>query len=428
MLSALEQYDPQIYELIRQEQARQSGVIRLIPSENYVSNAVMLATGSCLTNKYAEGYPGKRYYEGQQVTDLIETVAIERAKKVFKAEHANVQPYSGSVANLAAYNALATPGDTIMGLMLSSGGHLTHGSKGSITSKVFDAVNYVVNPDTGRLDYDEIEKQALEIRPRIIISGFTAYPREIDFQRFREIADKIGAYHVSDIAHISGLVAAGLHPSPVPFADIVSTTTHKTLRGPRGGMLLCKNEHAAKVDKAIFPGQQGGPHMHTITAIAVALAEADTIEFIEYAKQIVKNARRLAEKLKEYGFQLVSGGTDNHLILIDLRNKGIPGKKTAKALDRARIVTNFNTIPGDTASPFNPNGIRIGTPAVTTRGMKEEQMDEIARFIHTVAENLDNESVIEKINREVVLLTSQFPVPAHFILPGKKVVHPLSTR
>ncbi|MBN2534562.1 MAG: serine hydroxymethyltransferase [Spirochaetales bacterium] len=427
MFSALEQYDPQIYELIRQEQARQSGVIRLIPSENYVSKAVMLATGSCLTNKYAEGYPGKRYYEGQQVTDLIETVAIERAKKIFKADHANVQPYSGSVANLAAYNALAHPGDTIMGLLLSSGGHLTHGSKGSITSKIFNAAHYTVDPATGRLDYDEIEKLAEKIHPKIIISGYTAYPREIDFKRFGEIAGKVGAFHVSDIAHISGLVVAGLHPSPVPYADIVATTTHKTLRGPRGGMLLCKEEHAEKVDKAIIPGQQGGPHMHTITAIAVALAEADTVEFIEYAGQIIKNARRLAEKLMEYGFKLMSDGTDNHLILIDLRNKGIPGKKTAKALDRARIVTNFNTIPGDTSSPLNPNGIRIGTPAVTTRGMKEEQMDEIARFIHTVVENLDRESVIEKVNREVLLLCSQFPVPDHFILPGKKIIHPLST-
>jgi glycine hydroxymethyltransferase len=428
MISPLEQYDPQIYELIRQEQARQSGCLRLIPSENYVSRAVMLATGSCLTNKYAEGYPGKRYYEGQQVTDLIETVAIERAKKIFKAEHANVQPYSGSIANLAAYNALARPGDTIMGLKLSSGGHLTHGSRGSITSKVFNAVNYLVDPETGKLDYDGIEKLAEKTKPHIIISGYTAYPREIDFKRFGEIARKVGAYHVSDIAHIAGLVVAGLHPSPVPHADIVASTTHKTLRGPRGGMLLCRHEHGEKVDRAIFPGQQGGPHMHTITAIAVALAEADTIEFIEYAKQIVKNAKRLAQKLMEYGFDLVSGGTDNHLILIDLRNKGIPGKKVAKALDRARIVTNFNTIPGDTASPLNPNGIRLGTPAVTTRGMKEEQMDYIARFIHTVVENVDNESVIEQVNREVLLLCSQFPVPDHFILPGKTVIHPLTNQ
>ena len=427
MLSALEMYDPQIYELIQQEAARQSGSIRLIPSENYVSRAVMQATGSCLTNKYAEGYPGKRYYEGQQVTDLIEAVAIERAKKIFKADHANVQPYSGSVANLGAYNALAKIGETIMGLQLSSGGHLTHGSKGSITSKVFKSENYTVDPETGRLDYDEIEKLAQKVKPRIIISGYTAYPRQIDFERFKKIADSVGAYHVSDIAHISGLVAAGLHPSPVPHADIVATTTHKTLRGPRGGMLLCKEEHAAKVDKAIFPGQQGGPHMHTITAIAVALAEADTYEFIEYAKQIVANAKRLAQKLLEYGFKLVSGGTDNHLLLIDLRNKGIPGKKAAKALDRARIVSNFNTVPGDDASPFNPNGLRLGTPAVTTRGMKEEQMDEIARFIHTVIEHIDEETVIEKVSREVLLLCSQFPVPDHFIMPGKKIAHPFSS-
>jgi glycine hydroxymethyltransferase len=427
MISELEQYDPQIYELITQEQALQSGSLRLIPSENYVSKAVMTATGSCLTNRYSEGYPGKRYYEGQQVTDLIETVAIERAKKIFKADHANVQAYSGSVANFGAYNALAKPGDTIMGLQLSSGGHLTHGSKMSITSKIFNAVHYTVRPDTGLLDYNEIEDFAKKTKPAIIISGFTAYPRKIEFDKFEQIAKKVGAFHVSDIAHISGLVAAGIHMSPVPYADIVATTTHKTLRGPRGGILLCKAEHAEKLDKAIFPGQQGGPHMHTISAIAVALAEADTIEFIEYAKQIVKNAKRLSEKLIEYGFTLVTGGTDNHLILIDLRSKNVPGKKAAKALDRARIVTNFNTIPGDSAPPLNPNGIRIGTPAVTTRGMKEDDMDIIARLFKTVIENVDNEIVIEKVNREVMLLCSSFPVPHHFILPGKKAVRPLST-
>jgi glycine hydroxymethyltransferase len=427
MISELEQFDPQIFELIRQEQALQSGSLRLIPSENYVSKAVMTATGSCLTNRYSEGYPGKRYYEGQQVTDLIETVAIERAKKVFKADHANVQAYSGSVANLGAYNALAKLGDTIMGLQLSSGGHLTHGSKMSITSRAFTAVNYTVRPDTGLLDYNEIEDLAKKTKPKIIISGFTAYPRKIEFDKFEQIAKRVGAFHVSDIAHISGLVAAGIHMSPVPYADVVATTTHKTLRGPRGGILLCKAEHAEKLDKAIFPGQQGGPHMHTISAIAVALAEADSIEFIEYAKQIVKNAQRLAAKLMEYGFTLVSGGTDNHLMLIDLRKKGVPGKKAAKALDRARIVTNFNTIPGDDAPPLNPNGIRIGTPAVTTRGMKEEQMDVIAGFIKTVIENVDNETVIEKVNREVLLLCSSFPVPDHFVLPGKKMARPLTT-
>ena len=418
MVNALEQYDPQIYELIRQEAARQSGSVRLIPSENYVSKAVMLASGSCLTNKYAEGYPGKRYYEGQQVTDLIERMAQERAKKLFKADHANVQPYSGSVANLAAYAALINPGDTIMGMSLSHGGHLTHGWKVSLTSKFYNSVPYPVNPETGRLDFDEIEDLAKKHRPKIIISGATAYPREIDFEIFGQIAQKVGAYLVSDIAHIAGLVVAGIHKSPIPYADVVSSTTHKTLRGPRGGMLLCKKEHADNVDKAVFPGLQGGPHMHTMTAIAVAMAEADTPEFVAYAKQIVKNSKALAEKLLEYGFDLMTGGTDNHLILIDLRSKKIPGKKLAKALDRARIVTNYNTIPGDPAPPKNPNGLRIGTPAITTRGFKQEQAVQIAGFINTVAENIDNESVIEQVGKEVLLLCSQFPVPEHFIIPN----------
>ena len=416
---ALEQYDPQIYELIRQEKARQSAAIRLIPSENYVSRAVMLASGSCLTNKYAEGYPGKRYYEGQQVTDLIERTAQERAKKLFKADHANVQPYSGSVANMAAYAALIEPGDAIMGMSLVHGGHLTHGWKVSLTSRFYKSFPYPVDPKTGRLDFDKIEQLAKEHRPRIIISGATAYPREIDFEIFGKIAKSVGAYHVSDIAHISGLVVAGLHKSPVPYADIVSTTTHKTLRGPRGGMLLCRAEHAEKVDKSVFPGLQGGPHMNTITAIAVAMAEADTPEFIAYAKQIVKNAKALAEKLLEYGFNLLTGGTDNHLILIDLRNKNIRGKKLAKALDRARIVTNYNTIPDDPAPPLDPNGLRIGTPAITTRGMKEADVRKIADFINRIVENIDNESVIEEVGKEVLLLCSHFPVPDHFIIPNK---------
>ena len=419
MINALEQYDPQICELIRQEAARQSGSIRLIPSENYVSKAVMLASGSCLTNKYAEGYPGRRYYEGQQVTDLIERTAQERAKKLFKADHANVQPYSGSVANLAAYAALIDPGETIMGMSLSHGGHLTHGWKVSLTSKFYNSVPYPVNPNTGMLDFDKIEELAMKHRPKIIISGATAYPREIDFEIFGQIAKKVDAYMVSDIAHIAGLVVAGIHKSPVPYADVVSTTTHKTLRGPRGGMLLCKEEHAKKVDKAVFPGLQGGPHVHTMTAIAVAMAEADTTEFVAYAKQIVENAKALAEKLLEYGFDLVTGGTDNHLILIDLRSKKIPGKKLAKALDRARIVTNYNTIPGDPAPPMNPNGLRIGTPAITTRGFKQGQAKQIADFIKTIAENIDNESIIEQVGKEVLLLCSQFPVPEHFIIPNK---------
>lgn len=419
MVNALEQYDPQIYELMRQEAARQSGSIRLIPSENYVSKAVMLASGGCLTNKYAEGYPGKRYYEGQQVTDLIEGMARDRVKKIFKADHANVQPYSGSVANLAAYVALINPGDTIMGLSLIHGGHLTHGWKVSVTSKFYNSVPYPVDNQTGRLDFDHIADLAKKHKPKVIVSGATAYPREIDFEKFGQIAKDVGAYHISDIAHIAGLVVAGIHKSPVPYADIVSTTSHKTLRGPRGGMLLCKAEHAVKVDKAVFPGLQGGPHMHTLTAIAVAMAEADTPEFVAYAKQVVKNAKALANKLLEYGFNLVSGGTDNHLILIDLRNKNIPGRKLAKALDRARIVTNYNTVPGDPAPPSNPSGLRIGTPAVTTRGMREPEAEQIAAFINKVVENINNETVIEEIEKEVLLLCSQFTVPEHFIINNK---------
>jgi glycine hydroxymethyltransferase len=420
MAIALEQYDPQVYELIRQENARQSGAIRLIPSENYVSRAVMQASGSCLTNKYSEGYPGKRYYEGQQVTDLIERIAQQRAKKLFKADHANVQPYSGSVANLAAYAALINPGDTIMGMSLVDGGHLTHGWNVSLTSRFFKSVPYTVDPKTGRLDFNFIEDLAKKHRPKIIISGATAYPREIDFEIFGQIAKKVGAYHVSDIAHIAGLVVAGIHKSPIPYADIVSTTTHKTLRGARGGMLLCKKEHADKVDRAVFPGLQGGPHMHTLTAIAVALAEADTPEFVAYAKQIVKNSKALAAKLLEDGFNLVTGGTDNHLILIDLRNKKVPGKKLAKALDRAGIVTNYNTVPSDPAPPGNPSGLRLGTPAITTRGMKEKECEQIADLINKVVENIDNESVIEEVAKESLLLCSQFPVPEHFIIPNKE--------
>lgn len=415
MAEALGQHDGQVYEFIKQEQARQSGSIRLIPSENYASQVVMAATGSCLTNKYSEGYPGKRYYEGQQVADLIEALAIERAKKLFKAEHANVQPHSGSPANLAAYTALIEPGDTIMGLSLPFGGHLTHGWKVSVTSKFFNSVSYTLNAQSCRLDFNQIEELAKKHRPKIIISGASAYPREIDFEMFGQIARSVGAYHISDIAHIAGLVVAGVHKSPVPYADVVTTTTHKSLRGPRGAMLLCKQEHAKKIDKAVFPGLQGGPHMHTISAIAVALAEADTPDFVEYAKQTVKNARRLAEKLLESGFDLVTGGTDNHLILIDVRNKNISGKKLARALDRAHIVTNYNTIPNDPAPPFNPSGLRIGTPAVTTRGMKEQQMEQIVAFINKVAENIEDESVIEQVGREVSEICRQFPVPDYFV-------------
>ncbi len=414
MCSALEQTDPQVYELIKGEEARQAGSIRLIPSENYVSKAVMEATGSCLTNKYAEGYPTKRYYEGQQFTDQIELLACRRVMELFGAEGANVQPHSGSEANLAAYGALAEPGETIMGLALPHGGHLTHGWKVSYTGKFFKSVQYELDPSTGRLDYDRIEKLAREHRPKILISGSSAYPREIDFAQFDRIAKAVGAYHLCDMAHIAGLVAGGVHMSPIPYADVVTTTTHKTLRGPRGGVILFKQQYASAVNKSVFPGLQGGPHMHTISAIAVALKEASMPSFKTYAQQIVKNARRLAERLMEYGFNLVSGGTDNHLILIDLRNKKLAGKPLAKALDRAHIECNYNSVPGDTAPPFNPSGLRLGTPATTTRGMKEEQMDQVALWIRTVAENLDNESVIEQVGRQVQDLCRQFPVPEIF--------------
>lgn len=415
MTSILQNQDKTIYDLIEAEQLRQEHAIRLIPSENYVSRAVREATGSCLTNKYAEGYPGKRYYEGQQITDQIENFAIERAKAVFGAEHVCVQPYSGSVANVAAYTAFIEPGDTIMGLSLPYGGHLTHGWKVSVTGQFFKSVQYEVDPETGRIDYDEVERLATELKPKLIVSGATAYSRTIDFERFGQIAKKVGAYHVSDIAHIAGLVAAGVHPSPVPHADAVTTTTHKSLRGPRGAMIMCKEEHAAKINKAVFPGMQGGPHMHTISAIAVALGEASTDAFKDYAKQVVANANRLAEKLISYGFKIVSDGTDNHLILIDLRNKGMLGKPLAKALDRAHIVTNYNTIPNDPAKPFNPSGVRLGTPAVTTRRMKEEQMDIIAEAMSRIADNVDDDAVIDKVGAEIVELCKQFPVPDSFI-------------
>lgn len=415
MPSSLEKYDKTVYDLIVAEEQRQEHAIRLIPSENYVSKAVREATGSCMTNKYAEGYPGKRYYEGQQFTDQVESLAIERAKKVFGADHVCVQPYSGSVANVAAYTAFVQPGDTIMGLSLPYGGHLTHGWKVSVTGKFFNSVQYEIDPDTGRIDYDKVEQLAMEHKPKVIVSGATAYSRTIDFERFGAIAKKVGAYHISDIAHIAGLVAAGVHPSPVPHADAVTTTTHKSLRGPRGAMIMCKEEHAAAVDKAVFPGMQGGPHMHTISAIAVALGEASTDAFKQYAKQIVANANRLAQKLIEYGFKIVSDGTDNHLILIDLRNKGMLGKKLAKALDRAHIVTNYNTIPNDPAKPFNPSGVRLGTPSVTTRGMKEAQMDIIAEAMNRVTENVDDEAAIDQVGGEIVALCEQFPVPDSFI-------------
>lgn len=417
MLRAIEQADTAIFDLIRAEQVRQHNSIRMIPSENYVSKAVMQATGSCLTNKYSEGYPGKRYYEGQQFTDQIENLARDRAKHLFGAEAVNVQPHSGSPANLATYCALADPGSTIMGLALPHGGHLTHGWKVSFTGIFFHSVQYELNPASGRLDYDAIAKLAKKHKPKILISGSSAYPRAIDFTKFAEIAESVGAYHVCDMAHIAGLVAGKAHMSPVPYADVVTTTTHKTLRGPRGGMILCKEKHLKAINKAVFPGLQGGPHMHTISALTIALNEASSPEFEVYVAQIVANAKRLAEKLLEYGFDLVSGGTDNHLILIDLRNKGLAGKPLAKALDKAHIVCNYNAVPGDDAPPFNPSGLRMGTPAITTRGMKEDQMDLIAGWIHTISQNLNNEAIIDNIGQEVEELCSQFPLPDGYVQP-----------
>jgi len=367
--------DPEIAEAIKSELKRQQNKIELIASENFISIAVMAAMGSPLTNKYAEGYPGKRYYGGCEYIDVVESIAIERAKKLFGAEHANVQPHSGAQANMAVYFAVLNPGDTILGMNLSHGGHLTHGSPVNFSGKLYNIVSYGVDPETETINYDEVLRLAKEHRPKLILAGASAYPRVIDFKKFREIADEVGAYLMVDMAHIAGLVAAGLHPSPVEYADFVTTTTHKTLRGPRGGLILCKEKYAKLIDKTIFPGIQGGPLEHVIAAKAVALKEAMTEEFKNYQVQILKNAKALSTRLIERGFRLVSGGTDNHLMLVDLRNKGITGKDAEKILDEHNITCNKNAIPFDTQSPMITSGIRLGTPAVTTRGFKEEDMD-----------------------------------------------------
>ena len=409
----LEQADPAVARLVEQEFERQSQTICLIPSENHVSRAVLTALGSVLTNKYSEGYAHRRYYEGQQVIDELEPLAIERAKGLFGVEHANVQPYSGSPANLAVYLAFLEPGDTVMGMALPMGGHLTHGWGVSATGKWFRSVQYGVRRETGRADMDEVRELARKERPKLIFCGGTAIPRTIDFPAFAEIATEVGAILVADIAHIAGLIAGGVHPSPVGYAQVLSTTTHKTLRGPRGAMLMCSEEHATAIDKAVFPGLQGGPHDNTTAAIAVALGEASRPEFSAYAAQIVANAKVLAEALVERGFDLVSGGTDNHLILVDLTSKDVPGKVAAKALDRARLTLNYNTVPFDTRKPFDPSGVRLGTPAATTRGMKESEMLEIARWIDEGVEaaKREDESEIERIAGEVLELTRAFPIP-----------------
>ncbi|MFE4917463.1 serine hydroxymethyltransferase [Streptomyces sp. NPDC056661] len=410
---ALTATDPELAALVSAEEQLQADTLRLIPSENYVSAAVLEASGTVLQNKYSEGYPGKRYYEGQQIIDQVETVAVERATSLFRMDHANVQPYSGSPANLAVYLAFLEPGDTVLGMSLPMGGHLTHGWGVSATGTWFRGVQYGVRRDTGRIDLDEVRDLARTERPKVIFCGGTAVPRTIDFAGFAEIAHEVGAVLVADIAHIAGLIAGGAHPSPAPHADVVSTTTHKTLRGPRGAMLLSRAEHARAIDRAVFPGLQGGPHNQTTAAIAVALKEAATDDFSAYAHQVVANARALGEELASRGFDLVSGGTDNHLLLIDLTGKDVPGKIAAKALDRAGIVVNYNTVPYDPRKPFDPSGIRIGTPALTSRGIPASEMGTVAEWIARVVEaaRTDDEATITKVRADVKNLMDAYPAP-----------------
>ncbi len=405
--------DPQIAALIESEAQRQFAKLRMIPSENYVSLAVLEASGSVLTNKYSEGYAGRRYYEGQQFVDPIETIAKQRAQELFRADHANVQPYSGSPANLAVYLAFLSPGDTVMGMALPMGGHLTHGWSVSVTGKWFKSVQYGVRADTGRIDFDEVRDLALRERPKVIYCGGTAIPRTIDFPAFASVASEVGAVLVADIAHIAGLIAGGAHPSPAGHAQVITTTTHKTLRGPRGAMIMCDAAHATAIDKAVFPGLQGGPHDHTTAAIAVALKEAAAPSFSTYAHQVVANAKALAAALSGLGYTLVSGGTDNHLILMDLTAQEIAGKPAAKALDRAGIEVNYNTVPYDPRKPFDPSGLRIGTPAITTRGLSPEHMPQIAAWMDEAitAAKKDDEAVIERIAGNVRDLLADFPMP-----------------
>ena len=411
LMDTLKQSDPEIAKELDLELNRQRTKLELIASENIVSKAVMEAQGSVLTNKYAEGYPGKRYYGGCEYVDVVEQLAIDRAKKLFGAEYANVQPHSGAQANMAVFFALLTPGDTVMGMNLTDGGHLTHGSPVNMSGKYFKIVPYGVDKETERIDYDALEKQAEECKPKMIVAGASAYARIIDFPRLAEIAQKVGAYLMVDIAHIAGLVAAGLHPSPVPYADVVTTTTHKTLRGPRGGMILCKDaEFGKQFNKAVFPGIQGGPLMHVIAAKAVALGEALRPEFREYAAQTIKNAKALAETLQQDGFRIVSGGTDNHLMLVDLTSKDITGKEAQTVLDEVNITSNRNTIPFEPRSPFVTSGIRLGSPALTTRGFKEDDMREVGNIIALVLNDPTNEEKKEEARRRVAALCKKYPL------------------
>ena len=407
----LSQVDPKVAALIRAEETREADKLRLIASENYVSRAVLEATGSVLTNKYSEGYPEKRYYEGQQIIDQIELLAIERLKGLFGAEHINVQPYSGSPANLAVYLAFCAAGDPVVGLALPAGGHLTHGWNVSITGKYFASRGYGVRKDDHRIDFDEVRAIVREHKPKILWCGTTAYPRVLEFEKFREIADEVGAVLCADIAHIAGLVAAGVHPTPIGIADVVTSTTHKTLRGPRGGIIMCKAEHAKAIDRAVFPGLQGGPHNHTTAGIAVAAKEAAEPSFKQYASNIVVNAKSLAEALLSQGFTLITGGTDNHLVLVDLTSKRIGGKPAAQALDKAGIVCNYNSIPFDPRKPFDPSGIRMGTAALTSRGMGPKEMQRLAAFMDRVVRAPDDAAELERIAGEVKEMCSSFPAP-----------------
>ena len=413
-LKTIRQTDEEVYDAMALELERQQNNIELIASENIVSPAVMAAAGSYLTNKYAEGYPDKRYYGGCQYVDIVEKLAIQRAKELFGAEHVNVQAHSGSNANFAVYYAMLSPGDTVLGMSLADGGHLTHGAKVNLSGKIFNSVTYGVDAETGRIDYDKLLEIAKECKPKMIVAGASAYPRALDFKKFKEIADAVGAYLMVDIAHIAGLVAAGLHESPVPYADFVTTTTHKTLRGPRGGMIMCKEQYAQQIDKAIFPASQGGPLMHIIAAKAIAFKEALSDDFKKYQKQIVLNAKTLADTLLSRGVKLVSGGTDNHLMLVNLVGTGVTGKELEHLLDEARITVNKNAIPNDPEKPFVTSGVRIGTPAVTTRGMKEEEMKQIGNMIADVIEQ--KEAAVEKVKQNVLALCKKYPIYANDIL------------
>jgi glycine hydroxymethyltransferase len=418
MARPLEEVDPEIASVIRQETERQNSHLELIASENFTSQAILEATGSVFTNKYAEGYPAKRYYGGCEFTDIVENLARERAKKLFHAEYANVQPHSGSQANEAAYAAVINPGDTVLGLNLAHGGHLTHGNPLNFSGKTYKVVPYGVSRETEQIDYDELARLAEEHKPKMIIAGGSAYPRTLDFPRFRQIADSVGALLLVDMAHFSGLVAAGLHPNPNQWADIVTSTTHKTLRGPRSGLILAKEKYGAAIDKSLFPGVQGGPLVHVIAAKAVCFHEAATPEFVAYSRHVLANARTLADSLQEAGFRIVSGGTDTHLLLADVFAKGIRGKDAQTALERANITANRNAIPFDQNPPFNPSGMRFGSPAVTTRGFREPEIREVARLIARVLDNIQSQEAVAEVRRGVRALTDRFPLYAWRLTPA----------